>query len=62
MKILNLSNFLLFGETWIKLFLKSTEKELLKNVQDGISRPLKSKEIQETKVAIVLRDTLFFLK
>ena len=44
-------------ENWI--FLKSTQKGLLKNFQDGISRPLGSQEIQETKVATVLRDTLY---
>ena len=31
------------------IFLKSTRKEQLKNVQDGISRPLGSREIQKTK-------------
>ena len=46
----------------ILIFPKSKEKGLLKNVQDGISRPLKSREIQETKVATVLRDTLCFPK
>ena len=40
--------------------MKSTQIGLLKNVQDGISRPLGSREIQETKVATVLRDTLYF--
>jgi hypothetical protein len=43
-------------KNWI--FLKSTQKGLLKNVQDGFSKPLGSREIQETKVATVLRDTL----
>ena len=45
-------------KTWI--FLKSTRKGLLKNVQDGISRPLGSREIQKTKVETVLWDTLYF--
>ena len=39
--------------------MKSTQIGLLKNVQDGISRPLGSQEIQETKVATVSRDTLY---
>ena len=30
-------------------FLKSTQKGLLKNVQDGISRPLGSREITKSK-------------
>ena len=38
---------------------KSTQKVLFKNVQDGISRPLGSREIQKTKVSNVLRDTLY---
>ena len=42
---------------WI--FLKSTQKGLLKNVQDGISRPLGSREIQKTKVGTILWDTLY---
>ena len=41
------------------MFLKSTQKGLLKNVQAGICRPLGSREIQETKVATVLGDTLY---
>ena len=41
------------------MFLKYTQKGLLKNVQDGISRPLGSRGIQGTKVATVLRDTLY---
>ena len=44
-------------KSWI--FLKSTQKGLLKNVQDGISRPLGSREIQKTKVGTILRDTLY---
>ena len=44
-------------KNWI--FLKSTRNGLLKNVQYGISRPLGSREIQKTKVANVLRDTLY---
>ena len=43
-------------KNWI--FLKSTRNGLLKNVQYGISRPLGSREIQKTKVAPVLLDTL----
>ena len=31
------------------IFLKSTQKGLLKNAQDGISRPLGSREIQKNK-------------
>ena len=50
------SKFYLIIKRWI--FSKYTQKGLLKNVQDGISRPLGSQEIQETKVATVLRDTL----
>ena len=45
---------------WI--FLESTRKGLLKNVQDGIFRRLGSREIKKTKVATVLRDTLCFPK
>ena len=41
---------------WI--FLKSTQKGLLKNVQDGVSRPLGSREIQQTKAETVLVDNL----
>ena len=41
---------------WISL--ESTQKGLLKNVKDGISRPLGSREIQKTKVCTVLPDTL----
>ena len=41
-------------------FLKSTWKGLLKNVQDEISRPLGSREIQKTKALPVLRDTLYY--
>ena len=43
-------------QNWI--FLKSTEKGLLNNVQDGIYRPLGSQEIQKTKVETDLLDTL----
>ena len=39
--------------------LKSTQNELLGNVQDGISRPLGSQEIQKTKVETVLMDTVY---
>ena len=42
-------------------FSNSTWKGQLKNVQDEISRPLGSREIQKTKVETVLRDTLYFL-
>ena len=42
---------------WI--FLKFTQTGVLKNVQDGISRPLRSREIQKTKVGTVLVDTLY---
>ena len=42
---------------WIVL--KSTWKGLLKIVQDGISTPLGSREIQKTKVYTVLWDTLY---
>ena len=43
----------------IWIVLKSTQKGLLKNVQDGISRPQGSQEIQKTKVERVLLDTLY---
>ena len=36
-------------------------KRAIENVQDGISRPLGSREIQEIKVATVLRDTLYVM-
>ena len=39
-------------------FSNSTRKGQLKNVQDEISRPLGSREIQKTKVETVLWDTL----
>ena len=42
-----------------RIFLKSTRKGQLKNVQDEISRPLGSREIQKTKVETVLVDTLY---
>ena len=38
-------------------FLKLIWKGQLKNVQDGIFRPLGSREIQKTKVGTVLPDT-----
>ena len=40
----------------------STQKGQLKNVQDGISRPQGSREIQKTKAERVLRDTLYILE
>ena len=40
-------------------FSNSTWKGQLKNVQDEISRPLGSREIQKTKVETVLWDTLY---
>ena len=56
LSILKISNILPNNNKWI--FLKSSQKRLLKNAQDGISRPLGSREIEEIKVATVLRDTL----
>ena len=44
-------------KNWIVL--KSTQIGLLKNVQDGISRPPGSREIQKTKVETDLLDTLY---
>ena len=44
-------------KNWI--FSKSQRKGLLKNVQDGVSRPLGGQEIQKTKVGTVLPDTLY---
>ena len=41
------------------IFLKSTRKWVLKNVQDGISRPLGSRVIQKTKRSRELQDTLY---
>ena len=41
-----------------RIFLKSIRKWLLKNVKDGISRPLGSRVIQKTKRSRELRDTL----
>ena len=41
------------------MFLASTRKGLLKNVQDGICTPLGSREIQKTKLYAVLFDTLY---
>ena len=38
----------------------STQNGRMKNVQYGISRPLGSREIQETEVDTVMRDTLYF--
>ena len=43
------------------LFSKSAWKGLLKNVQDGISRPRGSRETQKTKVETVVGDTLFVI-
>ena len=43
-------------ENW--KFLKSTQNVLLKNVQDGISRHLGSREIKNLKVATILQDML----
>ena len=45
-------------KSWICL--KSTQKRLLKNVQDGIPSPLGNQEIQKTKMGTILRDTLYF--
>ena len=42
---------------WI--FLKSKRKGQFRNVQDGISRPLDSREIKKTKAGTVLQDTLY---
>ena len=44
-----------------RIFLKSTQKGLLKNAQDGVSRPLGGPEIHKTKVETVLLDTLYIL-
>ena len=44
-----------------KILLESTRQGLLKNVQDEISRPQGSREIQRTKVGNVLWDTLYVL-
>ena len=41
--------------------LNSSSKGEFKDVQDGISRPLGSREIQKTKVETVLPDTLYLL-
>ena len=41
--------------------LKSTRDGVLKNVLDGISRPLGSQQIQKTKVGTVLVDTLYYV-
>ena len=43
----------------LAIFLNSTRKGQLKNVQDGIFRRPGSREIQETKVGTVLPDTLY---
>ena len=43
-------------------FSNSTWEGQLKNVQDEISRPLGSREIQKTKVETVLVDTLHILR
>ena len=45
-----------------RIFLKSTRKGLLKNVNDGVSRPLGGREIQKRKVGTVLPDTLYLDK
>ena len=45
-----------------RIFLKSTLKGQLKNVQDEISRPLGSREIQKAKAETVLVDTLYVIK
>ena len=50
----------IFDQIIIKyIFYESTWNGLLKNVKDGISRPLGSRENQKTKVCTVLRDTLY---
>ena len=53
------SKFLQIISKWI--FLESTQKRLLKNAKNGISRPLGSREIQKTKVCTVLWDTLYLV-
>ena len=45
------------NKNWI--FSKSTQNGLLKNAQDGISTPIGSREIQNTKVYTVLWNTLY---
>ena len=45
---------------WISL--KSTQIGQLKNIQDGISRPIGSREIKKTKVERVLEDTLYMVQ
>ena len=42
-----------------RIFLESARNGLLNNVQYGISRPLGSREIQQTKVGAVLVDTQY---
>ena len=43
----------------IWIFLKYQQEGLFKNVQDGISRPIGSRVIQNTKGETVLVDTLY---
>ena len=45
-----------------RILLESTRQGLLKNVQDEISRPQGSREIQRTKVGNVLWDTLYIIQ
>ena len=56
---LQISQFGFYQKMKQWIFSKSTRKGQLKNVQDEISRPLGSREIQKTKVETVLRDTLY---
>ena len=51
----------LISETINWIVLKSTQKGLLENVKDGISRPIGSREIQKTKVETDLLDTLYLV-
>ena len=55
--VISWSRFYQIITKWI--FLESTRKELLKNVQDRISKLLGGREIQKTKVYTVLLDTLY---
>ena len=54
---LSRSRFYQIIKSWI--FLRTTQKGLLENVQDKISRPLGSWEIQQTKAETVLVDNLY---
>ena len=67
MLILKMTSMQYFGNILVKISPNNNKMDIfriymeraIKNVEDGISRPLGSREIQITKVCTVFRDTLY---